>query len=784
MTLIPLPLLNYSIRAPQSDVLTFVKDLPINQPIQATFIKQNNTARILLDATREIRVPLPQGSEVPEKPSPVQFTILATIPKLKIRIDLLKGNLIPTKNSMNKNVSTQTKTASTKPETTKPALALPVTNVFINKSSSNFKDGILTLVDSRVSKAEALLATSTKQISSTIKGTEIKGTEVKTQSNTIKPEQVSKNLESTSVGQAVKIISEKKTITTSKNNITTFSTSKTDKKYFVNGLTPKSPGTPKIDLKSIRNIPTSKPDSILTNSLKNETTIKSTSNSYRNKTNTSLTQTVKTGNTAASAGVKSNSVKQDISSNTKPAQDFTIPTKNKNNDVFLKTSIKTALTPNKQSSQLIKTNTPIFSQGIKTVSSTTETTKSSPKHSTAQDILISKQTDINKTALSKEILNTVINKITSGDKSLSAENTLTSLSRSNSAQSTNKAITNTKTEASQLIQSKNKSQYQTTSTISNTSILKGLTILAEQLTPLTNNHELQFIHKMVNKLINQNKPMHFDKTNKPAEIDSTSKTVKSQIQNQGLLWENKLSVLSEHLLTKSSTLSSTVVRQILDKDPKGQLLKIIQAIPFLIERQLPDVYKTNPLTEVEIAQVIFKIQQLLASANKLKKSSQSQKNSPDSLINWLAQTVKLTTQWISQIEHSQQELSNQQSNQQPISLHLQLPVSEKSPIKSLTLDIKEEENSKSDKSKPWKWSIKLNFDFGENRLLTASTKIGKDKLLVQFSGDKYFETKMHQYNLQKLAEKLDEKTGLESTIEFTSISKQSIYIDDGIHLEI
>ncbi len=310
------------------------------------------------------------------------------------------------------------------------------------------------------------------------------------------------------------------------------------------------------------------------------------------------------------------------------------------------------------------------------------------------------------------------------------------------------------------------------------SIVKALSQLSRQISLEKLPAEFQVIQRWIQRLVSSIKNTANETVSLPLREHLKANQIQQILSNSGSRFEASL---RENVRAVAN--NNTTVSRDLDNDIKSQIIKILQAIPVVLQRYATTLSPQQNITETEIWQVIFKVQKILDTAQTHLTRQLTPTEQPQIWTNWIEQTFKLLTVWLKNVETRQSDQMNPQMHQQT-ALRFDMPIPLQQGVQWINVEMEQfKKNSK--KSKKWLWQLTLNFNFGEGKYLGATTKINAKLLTVEFEGSIYFQSKMHHANLRHLEAKLNEKTHLETTVTFKlNETGKPLDSSDGIHLEV
>ncbi len=261
----------------------------------------------------------------------------------------------------------------------------------------------------------------------------------------------------------------------------------------------------------------------------------------------------------------------------------------------------------------------------------------------------------------------------------------------------------------------------------------------------------------------------------PLTADLVEVEIRNSIAQSGTRFEN---ILRQITLKESAR---HPLQQQLDADIKAQIIKILQAIPVLIDKYSNQQQLQPQLTDNELWQVMFKVQKLLETMHALPPHPIAEPAQP--WTNWVEQTFKLLTLWLKAIEFHQFQQMNPQSHQQAL-LRFDIPVPLQQGKQWVNINL-QQNNKQTRTSKKWLWQLTLKFNFGEDKYLKATTRVSKKKLNIIFEGSDYFAAKMNTGKMQILESDLAEKTQLKTLVQFQlNETGKPLNCADGIHIKV
>lgn len=321
-------------------------------------------------------------------------------------------------------------------------------------------------------------------------------------------------------------------------------------------------------------------------------------------------------------------------------------------------------------------------------------------------------------------------------------------------------------------------QHATVKNVPLIQIVKALTQLSAQLPVEKLPAEFKVIRSWLDRLIKtiSQPPSRDINNNRPpfSQILSIDQ-IKNIISHSGTRFENNLRQLS---VSESGGNQHQIK---LGDDIKAQIIKILQAIPFIIDK-----YGTQPtlqaqLSDNELWQVIFKVQKILETMQPV--PAKQMLEQPQLWTNWVEQTFKLLTVWLKTIELHQFQQMNPQPNQQSL-LRFDIPIPLQQGTQWVNIEM-QQHKKQGKKSRKWQWQLTLNFNFGEGKYLSAVTRVNKKQLEISFEGSVYFKEKMNPENIKILESRLKDKTELDTLISFhLNESGKLLTSSDGIHIEV
>ena len=325
-------------------------------------------------------------------------------------------------------------------------------------------------------------------------------------------------------------------------------------------------------------------------------------------------------------------------------------------------------------------------------------------------------------------------------------------------------------------------QHQKMETLSLSNLIQSLSQLTSKLPIEKLPQEFQIIQRWLNKLISQ-----FDSRFSSEQMTThnrsisqptvNSASIKSMIHSQNVFVESELQSFTNN--PKEIGDKALLIQQ----NIKSQIIKILQAFPFLIDKYHPNQETGLKLDGSELWQVIFKVQKILNQIHSQLIPINLQTETMQLSSAWLEQTFKLLTHWLKTVETHQLEHLVVQNQSSGI-LRYDLPFQYKDSVNWVQVNLQQHNKNSKGKSKQWPWQISLNFNFGDQKILMVNTKIHQKKLKVIFKGTPYFESKLNTIELKSFSERMSQTTALDTEAKFEplpqSISKSP---DDGLHLE-
>jgi len=254
------------------------------------------------------------------------------------------------------------------------------------------------------------------------------------------------------------------------------------------------------------------------------------------------------------------------------------------------------------------------------------------------------------------------------------------------------------------------------------------------------------------------------------------KQLSSTIKQQAPLWEASV---RKQLTQKSTLQNRSQSNAVSNINIKAQLFKIIQSLPVILARISPTSTANIGTPETEVWQMIFKTRELIQQQLQTAIPTTGNLNQPELAINFLEQNLRLLILWLKNVEQQQFEQhrqnnsqQNQQQSQQPSNnpnnnFRFELPMPASTNAEMVQVEIERHKKNKSKQKDKWKWNLKIQFNFGENKKLLTKTHVNNEEVLIQFHGSHHYTNLITSSSMAKLAQSLEDKTGLSCNVEFT-----------------